>query len=162
MGCATGGVASQLVVAPAPTTRSMLLSSDRTATRPRPGHRAVAAASRAISTRAVDCAWLAPSRTRHAYRCAMKQHVWLAVIFIIGCATGGVASQLVVPPVRAGTNPTRWEYLCAETTSDLTTQLSKFGPQGWELVSMFPVHQTSMFGSTDADHFAFCLKRPLP
>ena len=91
----------------------------------------------------------------------MTQHAWIAVIFIIGCATGGVASKLVVSPVRAGTNPTRWEYLCAETTSDLTTQMSKFGQEGWELASMFPVHQTGSFGSLDADHFGYCLKRPL-
>jgi len=32
----------------------------------------------------------------------------LGIVFVIGCAVGGISSQLVVPPVRAGTNPTRW------------------------------------------------------
>src|SRR5690348_6309430 len=44
----------------------------------------------------------------------MKHNGIIAIVFIVGCATGGVAAQLVVPPVRAGTSPTRWEYQCAE------------------------------------------------
>jgi len=31
----------------------------------------------------------------------------LGIVFVIGCAVGGVSSQFIVPPVRAGTNPTR-------------------------------------------------------
>jgi hypothetical protein len=38
---------------------------------------------------------------------AMKRHGFIAIVFIVGCATGGVASQFVLPPARAGTNPTR-------------------------------------------------------
>lgn len=49
---------------------------------------------------------------------AMKQRGIIAIVFVVGCATGGVAAQLVVPPVRAGTSPTQWEYhyAGAETT----------------------------------------------
>jgi hypothetical protein len=54
-----------------------------------------------------------------------------------GCATGGVAAQLVVPPVRASTSPTRWEYHCAgaKTSDDggVTSTLNKLGAEGWEL-----------------------------
>jgi hypothetical protein len=40
----------------------------------------------------------------------MKHSGIIAIGFIVGCATGGVAAHLVVPRVRAGTAPTRWEY----------------------------------------------------
>jgi hypothetical protein len=39
----------------------------------------------------------------------MKHNGIIAIVFVVGCATGGVAAQLVVPPVRAGTSSTRWE-----------------------------------------------------
>ena len=32
---------------------------------------------------------------------AMKHRTSIAIVFLLGCATGGVAAQLVVPPVRA-------------------------------------------------------------
>jgi hypothetical protein len=92
----------------------------------------------------------------------MKQHGIIAVIFIIGCATGGVASQLVIPPVRAGTNPTRWEYLCGESTSNLNGHLVKPGTEGWELVSVFLSDQKRYADGTTADTMAYCFKRPLP
>jgi hypothetical protein len=88
----------------------------------------------------------------------MKQHGVIAVIFVIGCAAGGVASQMVIPPVRAGTNPTRWEYLCAESTSNLNGYLAKPGAEGWELVSVFSVEQVN----ETSKRLAYCLKRPLP
>jgi hypothetical protein len=89
---------------------------------------------------------------------AMKHHGIIAIVFVIGCATGGVAAQLVVPPVRAGTSPTRWEYQCAEAgfiaDGTLTAKLNQLGAEGWELASMESVGFNKM-------HVA-CAKRALP
>ena len=93
----------------------------------------------------------------------MKQSGFIALVFVIGCATGGVASKLVVPPARAGTNPTRWEYLCAENSMLLSSDMTRSGAEGWELVSAVPVHQDRETGNTlRADGFVYCFKRPLP
>ncbi|HEY5944010.1 MAG TPA: hypothetical protein VIV40_00890 [Kofleriaceae bacterium] len=97
----------------------------------------------------------------------MKRPVTLAIIFIIGCATGGVASQLAVPPVRAGTNPTRWEYSCvASQTGKINEGLNQMGAQGWELVSGFVTRFEGVSGgglnNQGADSYAFCFKRALP
>jgi hypothetical protein len=88
----------------------------------------------------------------------MKHHGIIAIVFIVGCATGGVAAQLVVPPVRAGTSPTRWEYKCAEVEDvddrgGLTTPLDEFGDKGWELVSLLKKQWLNMYLA--------CAKRPL-
>jgi hypothetical protein len=92
----------------------------------------------------------------------MKHRGFIAIIFVIGCATGGVASQVIIPPVRAGTTPTRWEHLCLEADpGSLTAQLNKMGAEGWELASMAPHHRT-VGGTTDLDTFIFCSKHALP
>lgn len=90
----------------------------------------------------------------------MKHRGLLAIIFVVGCATGGVASRLVVPSARAGTNPTRWEYVCAEFEHDgrLTETLNKYGAEGWELVSVVPPRQVTFGGL----YVGFCAKRALP
>jgi len=102
----------------------------------------------------------------------MKQRSALALLFIVGCATGGVAAQLVVPPVRAGTSPTRWEYQCAsvgtvwldadEMAAATKATLNKLGAAGWELASVAPAKwQGSQLGySTGA--YMLCAKRALP
>jgi len=92
---------------------------------------------------------------------------FVTIVFIIGCATGGVASQLVVPPVRAGTAPTRWEYLCNEATfatmRQLRAALNEAGDVGWEAVSVMPMHQDHSFnGDLEVDAISFCAKRALP
>ena len=69
------------------------------------------------------------------------------IAFVFGCVT----EALVVPPVRAGTNPQRWEYkYVRESVSvEAAEQMSnRMGAQGWELAS--------------ADGTIFCFKRPLP
>lgn len=98
------------------------------------------------------------------YSHVMRQSSILAVIFIIGCAAGGVASQMVIPPVRAATQPTRWEYVCAESRENLTAEVGQFGTQGWELVTVFPIDQDSRANAygLHASKFGFCFKRPLP
>ena len=94
----------------------------------------------------------------------MKQRGLIGIVFILGCATGGVASQLVIPPVRAGTAPTQWEYQCLRVDGGggVTATLNKVGAEGWELVGVAPAHQSSAYGSTAVDMFMFCTKRALP
>jgi hypothetical protein len=84
----------------------------------------------------------------------MKHHALIAVVFVIGCATGGVAAQLVVPPVRAGTSPTRWEYPCASAREEARAQedLNKLGAEGWELVGV----------TVGSFRYTLCAKRALP
>jgi hypothetical protein len=100
----------------------------------------------------------------------MTQRVWIAVIFLIGCTAGGVASQLAVPTIRAGTQPQRWEYLCAQSSpeaSKLSTALNNAGSSGWELVSTVAAHLENegvgpVSAGLQADSYVFCFKRALP
>jgi len=100
----------------------------------------------------------------------MTQRGWIAVIFLVGCATGSVASQLVIPPIRAGTQPQRWEYLCAQSspeTNKLTPALNNAGGAVWELVSTVAARlESEGLGSVStglhADSYVFCFKRALP
>ncbi len=94
----------------------------------------------------------------------MKQSGIIAIVFIVGCATGGVAAQLVVPPVRAGTTPTRWEYQCATvgTEGGMTSGLNRLGAEGWELVSMAPASTASAPGASRVEAYTLCAKRALP
>ena len=97
----------------------------------------------------------------------MKHRALIAIIFLIGCATGGVASQLVAPvvsPARAGTSPTGWEYSCLTTESGadaVTVALNARGGQGWELVSVTPNDQNAI-GEKWRNAFLVCSKRALP
>jgi hypothetical protein len=70
-------------------------------------------------------------------------------VFLLGCA----AEDLVVPPARAGTSPTRWEYACKTgyAESDVATIANKFGPEGWELAGV---------GSAFGGGSVWCFKRP--
>ena len=93
----------------------------------------------------------------------MKQRGFIAITFVIGCATGSIASQIVVPPVRAGTHPTRWEYACRKVSDQLSVTMSELGEEGWELVSAFPSYLDHKFGgSLEAEAITFCSKRALP
>jgi hypothetical protein len=69
-----------------------------------------------------------------------------SIAFVLGCVT----EALVIPPVRAGTNPTRWEYTCQPGYSlrGAVEMSNRVGAQGWELV-------------TQAGEM-MCFKRPLP
>ena len=93
----------------------------------------------------------------------MKQHILIAMVFVVGCAAGSVAGRLVVPSVRAGTSPTRWEYQCATVpeNEDDTTALNKLGAEGWELVSFAPAKSAGTV-SLHVVEYAFCAKRALP
>lgn len=93
----------------------------------------------------------------------MKHNGIIATVFVVGCATGGVAAQLVVPPVRAGTSPTRWEYQCVDAdfhVEDVTSTLNKLGAQGWELVGMGA--RGGFYSGTGGVSGFMCAKRALP
>ncbi len=80
------------------------------------------------------------------------------VALLVGCGASAVASQLVIPKARAGTSPTRWEYLCLvaqpevtnRTKSDVET-FNRAGAEGWELAAVGGVGDV-----------AWCFKRQLP
>jgi hypothetical protein len=68
------------------------------------------------------------------------------VAFVLGCVT----KAIVVPPARAGTNPTRWEYRCVKAFNP-EEDANKLGAEGWELGSAVGVAPA-----------LWCFKRPLP
>jgi hypothetical protein len=76
--------------------------------------------------------------------------------FIVGCVTSQVVAPLLVPAVRAGTTPPRWEYLCIDISHAKTveTWANKAGAEGWEL--------TAASGRGDSARPVWCFKRPLP
>ena len=94
----------------------------------------------------------------------MKRHLSFVLLFVIGCATGGVASQLVVPPARAGANPTRWEYYCSSAEpGKINDTLNKMGAEGWEMSSGFvSTFQGRFDKGLVAEAYGFCFKRALP
>jgi hypothetical protein len=95
----------------------------------------------------------------------MKHNGILGIVFIVGCAMGGAAAQLVVPPVRAGSSPTRWEYQCALAEADaagVTSALNKLGAEGWELVGLVPANATGLNGGFLAHTYTLRTKRALP
>jgi hypothetical protein len=63
----------------------------------------------------------------------------VAAVFLVGCAVGGVSSQLVVPRASAqqGATMTRWEYLCPRSIDHdvWPTEVNRAGAQGWELTT---------------------------
>jgi hypothetical protein len=66
--------------------------------------------------------------------------------FVVGCGAGAFASQLAIPSARAGTSPTRWEYLWIRSPDN--DEMNKAGAEGWELATVSGA--------------LYCLKRPLP
>ncbi len=75
--------------------------------------------------------------------------------FLAGCGASAVASQVVIPKARAGTNPARWEYLCLKAQPELDSRrtsdveaFNRAGAEGWELAGV--------------DSAGWCFKRPLP
>jgi hypothetical protein len=78
----------------------------------------------------------------------------IGVVFLLGCAVGGLSSQFVAPGVRAGTNPTRWEYYCIADSSVEMAKFDKLGAQGWEMV-------TGLSYGLHTGNLLLCFKRPL-
>jgi hypothetical protein len=79
----------------------------------------------------------------------------IGLVFLFGCVAGGIGSQLVAPPARAGTHPARWEYFCLRSANDqeAMNDLNKAGLAGFELVSATTVN--------DFNVAMYCMKRPL-
>jgi hypothetical protein len=83
----------------------------------------------------------------------MTKRIGVMAVFLVGCAVGGGASQLVVPKASAQQQAalTKWEYNCLDLDDDEATgAANKLGAEGWEMVgiSRYP-----------ADVFT-CFKRP--
>jgi hypothetical protein len=96
----------------------------------------------------------------------------LIIMFLVGCITAHVASELVIPPAKAGTNPTKWEYVChrhegGNLATKLTEASNQAGSQGWEMVSASygigamgdpaPLKSEKVVSGS-----IVCFKRPLP
>ena len=69
-----------------------------------------------------------------------KRNLGVAVVFLFGCATGGVSSQLVVPKASAqqAATLTKWQYHCDFDSSagEWEAAANRAGSEGWELVSL--------------------------
>lgn len=81
-----------------------------------------------------------------------KRTVGIAAVFLVGCAVGGVSSQLAVPKASAqqAATLTKWEHFCYRNDFDgMTAAVDKAGPEGWELVAV-----------TNEGNWAACFKRP--
>ncbi len=78
------------------------------------------------------------------------QRMWFAAVAMFAFGLGCVAASFVVPPVRAGTSPMRWEYMCFKPRDlePLVSRSNAAGADGWE-----------MSGSND---WSYLFKRPLP
>jgi hypothetical protein len=83
----------------------------------------------------------------------MTNRIMVAAVFLVGCAVGGVSSQLVVPKASAqqATTLTKWEYMCVEANSseDIQHAAVAAGAQGWEMAV-----------GTGAAVKVWCFKRP--
>jgi hypothetical protein len=79
----------------------------------------------------------------------MTKHITTISLALIAFVFGCVTEALVVPPVRANPNATRWEYKCILESNVGGTEedFPKLGREGWELAAGGPV---------------WCFKRPLP
>jgi hypothetical protein len=69
----------------------------------------------------------------------MTKRISVALVFLVGCATGGAASQLVVPKAtaqQAATLPT-YEYHCQEYgPREIQAVANKLGGEGWKVVAV--------------------------
>lgn len=86
---------------------------------------------------------------------AMTNRVLVGVVFLAGCAVGGVSSQLVVPKASAqqAATLTKWEVTCFEENNDerAVFAANERGEERWELVT----------AETTRDSLSrWCFKRP--
>ncbi|HKY39611.1 MAG TPA: hypothetical protein VJN18_26915 [Polyangiaceae bacterium] len=68
-----------------------------------------------------------------------KRNLGVAAVFLLGCATGGVSSQTVVPKASAQQQATltKWEYNCLDLDDDEATgAANKLGAESWEMVGI--------------------------
>jgi hypothetical protein len=84
----------------------------------------------------------------------MTNRIVVVAVFLMGCAVGGVSSQLMVPKANAqqAATLTRWEFRCiTRDPEDIATVASAFGDQSWDMAGLT--------GSPSGDVVA-CFKRP--
>lgn len=82
-----------------------------------------------------------------------KRSLGVAAVFLVGCAVGGVSSQLVVPRASAqqAATLTKWEYSCfTGFDNQLNEAANRFGAQSWEMVGV--ARETNLVTT--------CFKRP--
>ena len=90
----------------------------------------------------------------------------LLITFLLGCVTTQIAMQsernFIVPPVKAGTNPQRWEYKCfhehQSNAATIEVKSNRLGLKGWDMVSIGGAGG----GMLDGHHVSICFKRALP
>jgi hypothetical protein len=89
-----------------------------------------------------------------------KRTFGVVAVFLVGCAVGGVSSQLVVPKASAqqAATLTKWEYQCTTPGASITELANKLGAEGWELVTVRGRTGTVLTGHGDED--IYCFKRP--
>jgi hypothetical protein len=71
----------------------------------------------------------------------MTKRIGVVAVFLVGCAVGGVSSQLVVPKASAqqAATLTQWEYTCYKLppgggdTGDVIREMNRRGAESWEL-----------------------------
>ncbi len=90
-------------------------------------------------------------------RSQLSKVALLPVVFFVGCAAERV---LEVPPARAGSSPTRWEYVCRELCGDAEAQktANAMGAAGFE----FAGAASPAGGAADPPAPTWCFKRALP
>ena len=81
------------------------------------------------------------------YARAMKRSS-IALVFVLGCFSGGFASRMADSPASAQGGPARWEYNCG-TNADVTS-MNQAGALGWELATT----------TTHGNDLLYCFKRP--
>jgi hypothetical protein len=90
----------------------------------------------------------------------LTRSLLVTATFLIGCATGGAASQFVQPAAAQSPRPPpgtpRWTYFCvknddAEEVRDIANRV---GADGFELAA------SSLSGGADMSSPIWCFKRP--
>ncbi|MES1186323.1 MAG: hypothetical protein ABUL60_21110 [Myxococcales bacterium] len=79
----------------------------------------------------------------------------VAAVFLVGCAVGGVSSQLLVPKASAqqAASLPQWEYTCPILEREEMVQAgNRLGAERWELSVTLP-------GTPNAEP-RWCFKRP--
>ena len=85
----------------------------------------------------------------------MTKRTFVAAVFLVGCAVGGVSGQLLDVPrasAQQAATLTKWEYLCPDEVEfkGWEAYTNRAGSQGWELVT----------SHLDRGNYYACFKRP--
>lgn len=70
----------------------------------------------------------------------MLNRIVASLLFLAGCAVGGVSGQFVVPKASAqqAATLTKWEYTCFKenVSVQVASKATQLGDQGWEMVAV--------------------------